>query len=456
MGLIEAPAAATRRLGPHLPTAAAVVAAAAAMVATLPGRTHGLGLITEPLLADLGIGRVPYAAVNFWATLLGAAFCLPAGWALDRLGVRSVLAAVLLGLGAVTIAMTRLAAGGGAIELPVPEVAFAGRLAWVGVPRGLFVLVTLTRGLGQGALSVVSLALVGKAAGARPGAVMGVYSFLVAVGYMVAFGAAKTVLEADGADWRTLWAGIGWLLVGGAVLAALVVREPRPANESPPISAPATADAAKSLTLAAALHYPAFWVFALATSFYGLVAAGMSVFNESLLAERGFDRSVFLTITAIMPLVGLAANLCAGWAATWLRLGVLLACGLLIQTGALAAFPAVDSLPQIYVYAASMGVAGGILTVVFFTVWRQAFGPAYLGQIQGAAQVLTVLASAAGPLILAAGQEAHGSYAPIVRQLAVASGIFAVAALVVPLPSARKGMQPMQSARATLADRDTG
>jgi hypothetical protein len=38
--------------------------AAAAMVATLPGRTQGLGLITEPLLTDLGIGRVDYAQLN--------------------------------------------------------------------------------------------------------------------------------------------------------------------------------------------------------------------------------------------------------------------------------------------------------------------------------------------------------------------------------------------------------
>ena len=76
-------------------TAAAVGVAAAAMVATLPGRTHGLGLVTEPLLADLGLGRVPFAALNFWATLIGSAFCLPVGWMIDRLGVRVVLAAVL-------------------------------------------------------------------------------------------------------------------------------------------------------------------------------------------------------------------------------------------------------------------------------------------------------------------------------------------------------------------------
>ena len=46
--------------------------AALAMVGTLPGRTQGLGLITEPLLRDLGLGRVAYAQINLVATLIGA------------------------------------------------------------------------------------------------------------------------------------------------------------------------------------------------------------------------------------------------------------------------------------------------------------------------------------------------------------------------------------------------
>jgi len=41
-----------------------VTVAAAAMVGTLPGRTQGLGLITEPLLADLQIDRVLFAQIN--------------------------------------------------------------------------------------------------------------------------------------------------------------------------------------------------------------------------------------------------------------------------------------------------------------------------------------------------------------------------------------------------------
>ncbi len=415
-------------------TAAAIGTAAAAMVATLPGRTHGLGLITEPLLADLELGRVTYAALNFWATLLGALFCLPIGWAIDRLGVRYMLVSVLLSLGAVVVWMAGLTAGTSTIGLLTPTLFLGNGRETASVPLELFILVLLTRGLGQSALSVVSLTLVGKAVGDRPGKAIGVYSFLVALGFMAAFTGVKAAFEQFHADWRSVWSGIGWVLIGFGLLALLLVREPLPLSSSP---AEASQESTPSWTLGAALLSPGFWVFGLATSFYGLVAAGLSLFNQSLLAERGFERNVFLTITAITPLVGLAANLFTGWLALRIRLGVLLAAALLIQAVALAAFPAIATLTEVYAYAAAMGVAGGMLTVVFFTVWRQAYGPAHLGQIQGAAQFLTVLASAAGPLVLAAGHREYGSYAPIVQNCAVVAAAFAVAAWLVPLPTAR-------------------
>jgi hypothetical protein len=97
-------------------------------------------------------------------------------------------------------------------------------------------------------------------------------------------------------------------------------------------------------------------------------------------------------------------------------------------------FPSVGTLTGIYLYAAAMAFAGGLLTVVFFSVWRQAFGVTHLGAIQGAAQLLAVVASAAGPVVLAVGQRATGSYAPVVMQLGAVSAVFAVAALVVPMP----------------------
>src|ERR671910_1616730 len=80
-----------------------VFVAAFAMVGTLPGRTQGLGLITEPLLADLQINRVAFAQINLWATLIGALFCLGVGRLIDRFGSRIVLTIVTLALATVVL-----------------------------------------------------------------------------------------------------------------------------------------------------------------------------------------------------------------------------------------------------------------------------------------------------------------------------------------------------------------
>src|SRR5262245_26850867 len=109
------------------------------MVGTLPGRTQGLGLVTEPLLRDLGLDRVTYATLNFWATLIGAAGALGIGRALDHVGSRIVLTIVAVALGLVVIAMSTVT---GVVALAIA--------------------LTLTRAIGQSALSVVSLAMVGQ------------------------------------------------------------------------------------------------------------------------------------------------------------------------------------------------------------------------------------------------------------------------------------------------------
>src|SRR5688500_533971 len=172
-----------------------VGAAALAMVATLPGRTIGLGLVTEPLLRDTGLSRTTFAAINGWATVLGAGFGLVSGRLLDRLGSRGVTAGLVLLLGLVVMAMTRVAG------------------AW-----GLLAAVTLTRGLGQSALSAASVALVGKWFGGRVGYPMAVYSIVLSVGFMIAIPALEAVTRRTG--WHAAWGGMG--LVLAAVVAPLL------------------------------------------------------------------------------------------------------------------------------------------------------------------------------------------------------------------------------------------
>src|SRR3989442_5209164 len=103
----SAPATAIPAAGPRIYYGWGVlVVAAAAMVGTLPGRTQGLGLITEPMLADLGLDRVTYAELNLWATLAGSAGALGVGRLIDRWGSRILLSALAVWLVAVGCAMS--------------------------------------------------------------------------------------------------------------------------------------------------------------------------------------------------------------------------------------------------------------------------------------------------------------------------------------------------------------
>jgi MFS family permease len=391
-----------------------ITVAALAMVATLPGRTHGLGLITEPVLADLPIGRVSYALINLWATLIGALFCLPVGWLQDRLGSRVVLLGVTLGLAVSVVGMAGVQPALGIWLIPV-----------------FFIFVMLTRGFGQSALSVVSLALMGRSVGRKAAMGVGVYSFITAAGFMAAFGAIKYILEHYEPGWRLLWAGIGICVAMFGMLAFLFVRSRGTEGGA---AADKKNDEEEGMTLGQTLATPAFWVFALATSLYGLIAAGISLFNQSILQDREFPRNVFLTITVMSPVVGLAANLVTGWLAGRIAHGRLLAGAMLLLAAALVCFPLVHRLWQVYMYAVVMGIAGGMVTVIFFGIWARAFGTAHLGKIQGAAQMLTVVASAVGPLLLAAGKERFGTYVPAFQGGAAAAALLAAAAWFVPLP----------------------
>jgi MFS family permease len=400
-----------------------VAVAALAMVGTLPGRTQGLGLITEPLLADLAIGRVGYAKINLLATLVGALFAYGVGSLLDRRGSRVVLTGIAVLLGLVVLAMSLV----------------SGTLALVAA-------VTLTRGLGQTALSIVSLAMVGKWFQRRLTWAMALYSLAMSVGFMIAFPAVGALVLSQG--WRTAWAAIGVALLAGlAPLAWVLVRAaPEEIGETmdgdraadsepgPPRGTAATIERLlSSATLPEALRSPAFWVFGLASTMYGLVASGIGLFNEAILAERGFEPGVYHTALAVTAITGLAGNFVAGaWAERGSWRAVLAA--MVMLASALAALPHVATAPHVMAQAVAMGVAGGFVMVVFFSFWGRAFGDAHLGRIQGAAQVMTVLGSAVGPLALAWCVEATGSYAFAFYVLAAIVAALGIAGVLVRLP----------------------
>jgi MFS family permease len=378
-------------------------------------------LITESLLKDLQIDRVLFAQINLGATLLGSLFCLGIGRLLDRVGSRVVLGSVTLALGAVVLLMSGV-----------------NGILW------LAVLITLTRGLGQSALSVISLTIVGQWFARRLSLAMATYTIILSIGFMIAFPVVGAAVIGGG--WRQAWAGIGWAILLGLLPASwLLVRRT-------PESCGLTLDGEKeeetkseettvAFTLWQALSTPAFWVFALASSVYGLIASGIALFNESILIELGFDAATYhrtLVVTASTALLG---NFFGGWLASKWSLNRLMALAMGLLAGSLLALPSVRTQAHVAAYASVMGIAGGFVMVIFFSFWSRAFGRAHLGKIQGAAQMLTVLASAIGPLLLAECVTRTGSYSVIFYLLAVVVAILGTMAWVVPLPSGQRREQ---------------
>jgi hypothetical protein len=137
----------------------------------------------------------------------------------------------------------------------------------------------------------------------------------------------------------------------------------------------------------------------------------------------------------VTAITGLAGNFGAGAFADGRSLRHVLVAALLVLTGALAALAHVATNAQVMGQAVAMGIAGGFVTVVFFSFWGRAYGRAHLGRIQGAAQAMTVLASAIGPVFLARWVEATGSYAAAFHALAAVVAALAVATSVVSIPA---------------------
>jgi predicted MFS family arabinose efflux permease len=257
---------------------------------------------------------------------------------------------------------------------------------------------------------------------------MAVYTIALSIGFMLAFPLIGAIVLAHG--WRTAWWIIGVaLLVGLAPLALLLVRRsPESCAIDPDGFVKQSEDGPADYTLREALLTPSFWVFGISSAIYGLIASGIALFNESILAERRFDASTYHRSLIIVALTSLVGNFLGGWIASKWKMNRLLSLAMVLLGGSLVALPHVSTQAHVAIYAAVMGLAGGFVIVIFFSFWSAAYGRKHLGKIQGTAQALTVIASALGPLILAETVSRTGSYASIFYLLTVVVMVLATLA----------------------------
>ena len=401
-----------------------IIIAAVCMAATFPGRTQGLGMVTEFILLDLQIDRIIYGYYNLAATLIGALFCIPIGSMLDRYGVRKVLLWIMIPLSISVLCMSM-----------------------ANNPIFFFIALVFTRGFGQSALSVASMSLISKYfPKERLGVAMGIFSIIMTILMMLSFGLMGYALRnltpviyfslgdvmMPFTNWRIAWGSVGLIILFICVpLILFFIRKSAVMLNNGELE---TDDNRTSIPYSRAIRTGIFWIFALSISFFGLVNSGVALFNENILAERGFDRQMYHTLMLLPWPFALAANLGVGYFARKIKLTYLMFGSLLLMGLLKVVFPYIQTAPQIYAYTIALGFSAGALTVLFFIVWADLFGRKEVGKIQGLAQMMSVVASAVGPIFFAYSKAWTNSYSPAFFISGGLTLTFAVLALLVKVP----------------------
>ena len=304
----------------------------------------------------------------------------------------------------------------------------------------LLVLLTLTRGLGQSALSVASLAMVGKWFSRRLSAGMGVYAVVMTHRLHDRLPAVQAAAESKG--WRAAWAGVGLALIAGlAPIAWLFARRTPEAVGLTIDGAPGRRHRVRGGRGIGrhAGHRPrgaAFWVFALAASVYGLAASRHRALQRVDPGRAAASTPACYRTTLVDHRARRASSATS-------RAGALAQRGslrsLLGRVHAVPGRRARDAAPPARRVARVRergrdGPRRGLPDGRVLRFWGQAYGRAQLGRIQGAAQILTVLASAVGPLMLARSSPGPAPTPPrSTRSTAVVIAL-AIAGAIVRLP----------------------
>ncbi|MFT3883766.1 MAG: MFS transporter [Gemmatales bacterium] len=264
-------------------------------------------------------------------------------------------------------------------------------------------------GLGQSALSTTSLTLIGKWFPHRVIVAMAVFGIVSTIGFIALFSLVGYTAKSVG--WRQTWVYIGFGAFVLAIFFHFFCRNP------PGISLPdgkhSKETRAEWSTLWEALRSPIFWLFALSSALFNWVSSGIGLFNEDVLAERGFNYDHYIAALGVVTMVTLVCNALGGWLSTRWPLPRLMALGMFMLAACLLTLPFMTEIWHVYINAVFLGVSAGVVIVVFFAFCGAYFGPKHLGKIQGVAQSLTVLSSALGPVSLALSKEYLGTYRPL-------------------------------------------
>lgn len=365
-----------------------------------PGQSFTFSVFIDSIIEDTALSRTAISTLYAVGTGLSALMVVMVSRLADRYGARTTLIGAAIGLGLACFAMS--AARG---------------------PLLVFSAFAALRALGQGSLTINSTLLVAQWFVRRRGRAMA----LMGLGFPVSVATIPPVANflIENVGWREAYAVLGvmvWILVLPGAL--LVVRN-RPEDmglypdgaDAPPPGEEATnsvVDEAMPVLTSAK-----FWILAIPLSTTSLVSTGLVFHQAAIVAEHGLSASVAAAMFVPYAITSAGISLLAGDAADRFGPKWVFAAGMLTLLSGMALALVMGSLALAIVYAMIIGASGGFSRIVTAVTWAHFYGRQGLGRVQGSAVMVSITASALGPLPLAWLQAQFDGFRPGIAILMV-------------------------------------
>lgn len=363
-------------------------------ICSSPGQSFSVSLFMDFFIADFGLDRTTVSGLYGLGTFVASLALTWVGRRIDALGNRRV--GVIVGiLFFVVLALSALING----------------------PVMLFFAFAGLRGLGQGALTLVSSTAVANWFRRRRGRMMALLALAFALFQGVYVNLLRALLEA--LDWRTVFLV---LAVGVAALvlpffAVFMRGKPEDYGLKPDNAASAEADDAEepggmedNWTLKEAMRAPILWVFIAARILPSAWGTGLILHQVSLFAVLDHSAQVATETFALISLFAAASALLAGYMIDRFKPSYVAALQMLALLSASALAMSMRETWQLVAYALAFGLGMGIGYVFDGAVWPNLFGRRFQGEIRGFVYTASVIGSALGPALFGLSFDLSGAY----------------------------------------------
>lgn len=385
-------------------------------ILSIPGQTMGVSVYTQSLMAALTMDDVELSLAYLCGTVMSS-FLLPyAGRLIDRLGERRMAMVVFPAFALALLWFSYL-----------PEIAASISPSWQEYQLLInFTLATLTflliRHLGQGQLTIISRAMIGKWFTQNRGQAFAISGTLVSFGFGVAPAVLNYLVETF--TWQGSLRVLAAILAAGTFLAWWGYRNPPPASEA---TATTTNDVTEAqplvttISLAEAKKRLDFWLFNAATALHALVITAFTFHIASIAKLAGMTTSSAFAMFLPMAAISTIVNLGASSAIRRLNIYHLLIAHQLLLGGALFTMTHLEHTASYWLTVLLLGAAGGLFVCLVSLAWPQLYGTKHLGAIVGYNASWLVFASAIGPYAFSLGRQLTGDFDLSARSFATIS-----------------------------------